>query len=220
MKNFERVTKMMKFYFSTATCSTACHIAIEELALDFTPVEVSWKRDLNVIELNKINPLGAVPVLISDQGKILTQNTAILEYLADQKPSAHLLAEPGTWERRETMSWVAFVASDLQKAFAPFFQAKNMTTSESVQKEIFNFTTNKIKVLLDYIEEKLTDKDYIIGKQFTIADAYLFTILGWTKWMKISTLEHKNITSYMKRIFDRPAVQKVLKKENLLDYLQ
>lgn len=210
----------MKFYFSTATCSTACHIAMEELGPDFTPVEVSWKRELNVAELNKLNPLGAVPVLVSEHGKTLTQNTAILEYLADQKPSAHLLAEHGTWERNETMSWVAFVASDLQKAFSPFFQAKSISTSESVQKEIIDFTTNRIKVLLDYIEQKLAGKDYIMGKQFTIADAYLFTILGWTKWVKISTLEHKNITSYMKRVFDRPAVQSVLKKENLLDYLQ
>jgi glutathione S-transferase len=211
---------MMKLYFSTATCSTACHIAMEELGLNFTPVEVSWKNNLNVTELNSLNHLGAVPVLISEQGKTLTQNTAILEYLADQKPSAHLLAEHGTWERTETMSWVAFVASDLQKAFTPIFQAKNISPSESTQKDIIDFTTKRINVLLDYIEQNLVGKDYIIGKQFTIADAYLFTILGWTKWIKISTLEHKNITTYMKRVFERPAVQSVLKKENLLDYLQ
>ena len=211
---------MMKLYFSTATCSTACHIAMEELGLEFTPVEVSWKRDLNVAELNKLNPLGAVPVLVSDQGKTLTQNTAILEYLADQKPSAHLLPERGTWERSETMSWVAFVASDLQKAFSPFFQAKSITESESAQKEITEFASKKVQALLDYIEQKLAGNDYIMGKQFTIADAYLFTVLGWTKWVKISTLGHKNITNYMKRVYDRPAVQSVLKKENLLDYLQ
>lgn len=134
---------MMKLYFSTATCSTACHIAMEELGLEFIPVEVSWKRNLNVDELNKINPLGAVPVLISEQGKTLTQNVAILEYLADQKPSAHLLAEPGSWERNETISWVTFVASDLQKAFNPFFHSKDMTASESAQKEIRDFTTKK-----------------------------------------------------------------------------
>jgi glutathione S-transferase len=211
---------MMKLYFSTATCSTACHIAMEELGLDFIPMEVSWKRDLNVTELNKLNPLGSVPVLISEQEKTLTQNTAILEYLADQKPSAHLLAEQGTWERSETISWLAFVASDLQKAFSPFFQTEKMTKSESAQKEIKDFTTERIQVLLTYIEQKLAGKDYIMGKQFTVADAYLFTVLGWTKWVKISTLEYKNITSYMKRVFDRPAVQRVLKKEDLLDYLQ
>lgn len=211
---------MMKFYYSTATCSTACHIAIEELGLDYTPIEVSWKREINVAELNKLNPLGSVPVLVSEQGKTLTQNTAILEYLADQKPSAHLLGEHGTWERNETMSWVAFVASDLQKSFSPFFHAKHITTSEANQKEMIDYYTKKLQNLLTYIEEKLTGKDYIMGKQFTIADAYLFTILGWTKWVNISTKEHKNITSYMKRVFDRPAVQKVLKKEGLMDYLQ
>lgn len=211
---------MMKFYFSTATCSTACHIAIEELGLDYTPIEVSWKRNLNVAELNKLNPLGSVPVLVTDQGKTLTQNTAILEYLADQKPSAQLLEKQGTFERNETMSWVSFVASDLQKAFTPFFQAKNITVSESSQKEIIDFYTKKLHDLLNYIEDKLTNKDYIMGKHFTIADAYLFTILGWTKWVKISTKDHKNITNYMKRVYDRPAVQKVLNKEGLIDYLQ
>lgn len=210
----------MKFYFSTATCSTACHIAIEELGLDYTPIEVSWKRNENVAELNKLNPLGAVPVLVSEQGKILTQNIAILEYLANQKPSAHLIAEQGTWERSETISWMSFVASDLQKAFSPFFQSKNMTASEAAQKEILDFTTKKIQDLLKYIDQKLDGKEYIIAKQFTIADAYLFTILGWTKWVKISTIEYKNITSYMKRVFNRPAVQSVLKKEGLMDYLQ
>ncbi|KAB8038727.1 glutathione transferase GstA [Silvanigrella paludirubra] len=211
---------MMKFYFSTATCSTACHIAIEELGLDYTPIEVSWKRNLNVAELNKLNPLGSVPVLVTDQGKTLTQNTAILEYLADQKPSAQLLEKQGTFERNETMSWVAFVASDLQKAFTPFFHAKNITASETNQKEIIDFYTKKLHDLLSYIEDKLTNKEYIMGKNFTIADAYLFTILGWTKWVKINTKDHKNITNYMKRVYDRPAVQKVLNKEGLIDYLQ
>lgn len=211
---------MMKFYFSTATCSTACHIAIEELGLDYTPIEVSWKRNLNVAELNKLNPLGSVPVLVTDQGKTLTQNTAILEYLADQKPSAQLLEKQGTFERNETMSWVSFVASDFQKAFTPFFHAKNITASEINQKEIIDFYTKKLNDLLNYIEDKLANKEYIMGKNFTIADAYLFTILGWTKWVKISTKDHKNITNYMKRVYDRPVVQKVLNKEGLIDYLQ
>ncbi|WP_186647137.1 glutathione S-transferase family protein [Fluviispira vulneris] len=211
---------MMKFYFSTSTCSTSCHIALEELSLEYTPIEVSWKRDQNVAELNKLNPLGAVPVLISSQGKTLTQNTAILEYLADQNPTAQLLAAHGTWERSETMSWVAFVASDLQKAFTPFFQAKDISQSETAQKEIKDFAAKKINSLLEHIEKNLAGKDYIMGNQFTIADAYLFTIIGWTKWVQISTLNFKNITNYMKRVYERPAVQSVLKKENMLDYLQ
>ncbi|APJ05044.1 hypothetical protein AXG55_02075 [Silvanigrella aquatica] len=209
----------MKFYFSTATCSTACHIALEELGLEYTPIEVSWKRDQNVAELNKVNPLGAVPVLITKQGKTLTQNAAILEYLADQNPTAKLLAEKDSFERNQTMSWVAFVASDLQKAFSPFFQSKEMADTESAQNQIKEFAAKKIHSLLDYIEQNLVGKDYIIGNHFTIADAYLFTILGWTKWVKISIVGHKNITSYMKRVFERPAVQNVLKKENLTDYL-
>ena len=207
----------MKFYYSSATCSTACHIALEESGLNYTPVEVSWERKLNVEELDRLNPLGAVPVLVSEQGKALTQNTAILEYIADLSPKSGLLPAPGTWERAETMSWVAFVAADLQKSFGPLFQAESMTESKTAQAEIEKFALGKIHDLLKHIDQNLAGKDFIVGNQFTIADAYLFVVTGWCKWVDISIDQYRNLSSYRGRIYERPAVQKVLKIEDLLD---
>lgn len=211
---------MMKFYYATETCSMACHIVLEELGIPHTPIEVSFRKKINVKELEEHNPLGAVPTIVTEQGKILTQNVAVLEFLADLKPGGKLLADRGNWERNEVMSWVGFIASDLQRGFDPFFQAEEMTQSEPAQKEIVQYTAKKLREKLEYINHSLSGREYIVGKQFTIADAYLFTILGWTKWLDVRNSDYPHITAYMKRVFERPAVQSVLKKDDLLDYIQ
>ena len=200
----------MKLYYSTQTCSTACHIAMEEAGLKYTPVEVSWKRNVNVTELSAVNPLGSVPALVSDQGKVLTQNAAILEYIGDLSPTSNLLAKPGTWERYETMSWVSFVASDLHKAFSPFFRLKDMTTSETAQQEIKKFVAKNVMNYLDHVDKNLAGKTFITGSTFTIADAYLYVIAGWAQFVDIDVSTYKNLGGYMNRVGTRPAVQKVM----------
>ena len=207
----------MKLYYSSGACSTSCHIAAEEAGIAYTGIEVSWDKNQNVAELEKLNPLGAAPVMVSDQGKVLTQNMAILEYIADSMPASKLLAEKGTWERVETMSWLSFVASDFHKAFGPLFQATAMSTSDAAQAEIKNYAVGNINKYLEHLDQNLAGKDYIMGKQFTIADSYLFVVLGWCKWLEIKTDGYKNVTGYMGRVFERPAVQKVMKLEDLLD---
>lgn len=210
----------MKFYYSTATCSTASHIALAEAGLDVTPIEISWKRNLNVDELAKVNPLGAVPALVTDEGNVLTQNAIILEYIADAKPGSHLLARHGSAERLETLSWLAFATADLHKAFVPILAAHRITSSDATKKELRDFATQNIAKYLSHIESNLEAKEFITGKQFTIADAALFVFIGWTKWAEIKTSPYKNISAYMKRIYQRPAVQRVLENEGLMDYLQ
>jgi glutathione S-transferase len=190
---------------------------MEEAGMTYTGIEVSWDKNSNVAELEKLNPLGVAPVLVSEQGKTLTQNVAILEFIADSKPSAHLLAEKGTWERAETMSWLSFVASDFHKAFVPLFAADAMSTSDAARAEIKSFAVKNINGYLEHLDKNLAGKDYLMGKQFTIADSYLFVVLGWCKWMDIKTDGYKNVSSYMSRVFERPAVQKVMKIEDLLD---
>ena len=200
----------MKLYYSTGSCSMSCHIALEEAGLTYTGVEASWDRNENIQEIEKLNPLGVVPVFVNDQGKVLTQNAAILEYIADAKPDSRLLADKGTWERVETASWLSFVAADFHKAFGPLFMASQMATSPDAQNEIKVFTREKIKGYLEYLNTNLAGKDYLTGKTFTIADAYLFTVLGWCKWLEVPTSGFANVTSYMKRVLARPAVQKVV----------
>lgn len=203
----------MKFYYSTETCSLVTHIILQELGASFTPVEVSWSRDLNVKELEKLNPWGSVPTLQTDQGIVITQNIAILEYLADQNPQKELLAKPGSVERAQTMSWLAYAAADFHKSFSPIFQAEKYSDDEDTQNRIKEIGVKGVRDHLDYLNQSLEAKDFITGHRFTIADAYLFVILGWCEWAQINIAEYKNVKSYYGRVWERPAVQKALKAE-------
>lgn len=211
----------MKFYHSTQTCSTVSHIILEETGHAYTPVEISWKRNLNVDALAKVNPLGAVPVLELDDGRILTQNPTILEYLADAKPETQLLAKAGTKERLETTSWLVFASADFQKAYTPYFVANRLTTEDPLaKKELRDYAIKNITKYLDYVEANLAGKEYIVGNKFSVADAALFVFIGWTSWVEVKTAPYKNISAYMKRIYARPHVKKVLEREELLNFIQ
>ncbi|MGZ6477503.1 MAG: glutathione S-transferase family protein, partial [Bdellovibrionota bacterium] len=195
------------------------HIALEEAALPFTGVEVSWSRNLNVSELAKVSPLGAVPALEID-GKLLTQTPAILEYIAEAAPTKNLLAKAGSFERLETLSWVAFASADFQKAYAPIFLARRLNLDDKAKAELRTSSLKNVEKYVAHLDANLAGKDFIMGKQFTIADAALFTFLGWTTWVEFDTTPYKNVTAYMKRIYARPAVQKVLKAEELLGFVK
>ncbi|MGZ3694669.1 MAG: glutathione S-transferase family protein [Bdellovibrionota bacterium] len=209
---------MLKFYYSTVTSSTATHIALAEAGAEFTPVEVSWQRNVNVDELAKVNPLGTVPA-VSVDGKPLTQTIAIMEYIADNHPKAKLLPAPGTFERAEAMSWLAFCSSDLQKSFAPLFRLRfnKWEVAAEAKQEIQKKVTAEIHNYLAHVEKNLAGKDFITGKNFTVADCLLFINLGFTKFAEIDLKAYKNIPAYLKRVSQRPAVQKVLKEEGMLE---
>ena len=201
---------MNKLFYSHSTCSTASHIILEESGLPYEGIEVSWKKKLNVSELDQLNTLGAVPVFVTAQGQVITQNTAILEFIADQVPEKNLLSKAGTVERAQTMSWVSFVAADLQKAFVNHFRSDVLTTIIEAQKELENHATRSVKDLLAHIESSIGDRTYITGDHFTIADAYLFVISGWAEWIEIDLSEYKKLSHYRARIAERPSVKKIL----------
>lgn len=211
---------MLKFYYSTVTGSTATHIALREAGAEFTPVEISWSRNVNVEELNKVNPLGVVPA-ISVDGKPLTQTLAIMEYIADNHPKAKLLGAPGSWERAQAMSWLAFCSSDLQKSFAPLFRLRNKwVVDDKAKQEIKTHTVADVQKYLEHVDKNLAGKDFITGPSFTVADCLLFINLGFTKFAEIELTPYKNIHGYMKRVSQRPAVQQVLKEEGMLEMFQ
>jgi glutathione S-transferase len=212
---------MMKFYYSTFTGSTATHVALREAGVEFTPVEISWQRNMNVDELAKVNPLGAVPA-ISVDGKPLTQTIAILEYIADKNPKANLLPAPGTWERAEAVAWMAFCNADLNRAYGPLFQIRmnRWEIPDAAKTEIKNKVTEQIHKYLQYVEQGLAGKDFIMGKNFTLADPLLFMSLGLAKFSEIDMKAYKNIPAYTKRVLARPIVQQVLKEEGMLDMFQ
>lgn len=203
----------MKLFYATETCSMTCVNAIKELGIPCSLIEVSFKQNQNVDELNRLNPLGLTPTLVTDSGRVLTQNVAILEYLADQKPESGLLAPVGTIERAETVAWMSFVAAELQKAFIPAFRAESMAENPEAQKQIENFARSSVQSYLEYVDQSLKGKSFIHASGFTIADCYLFVILGWSEWIDIDLKQYKEITAYRKRVSDRPAIQQALALE-------
>ena len=209
----------MKFYYSTATCSTVSHIALAEANLEFTPVEVSWKRKVNVEELEKVNSLGAVPALVTNDGITITQNAAILEYIANLKPEKHLMPTLGSADHVLATRWISFATADLQRAFLPALGAARMTSNEAAKAELKEFALKNVDKYLNYIDANLSGKEYILGREYSAADIALFVFIGWCKWAEVKTSPYKNVHAYMKRIYERPAVKRILTEEGLADYL-
>jgi len=207
---------MLTFFYSTGTCSTISHIALEEAEIPFEGIEVSWQRNLNLEKLAEINPLGQVPVLMID-GRPLTQGLAILQYISDQNPSKKLLPEKGTAEYYQALSWLSFAAADYQKSFLPFFMAPRWTDSTEAQTQIKKNATQSVDQYLALLEKSLEGKDYILGKQFSLIDAYLFVVTSWCKFTRVPVANYPNVKKYLHRIFERPAVKRVLTKEDLLN---
>lgn len=211
---------MFKFYYATQTSATATRIALEEAKMPYEGVEVSWQRNVNVEELAKVNPLGQVPAAVIN-GKPVALTMALMEYIADNSPKAGLLPPAGSVERAEAMMWLAFCSSDLQKSFAPIFRMKfkRWELNADAQKVLTAKVTEEITKLVEHVDKNLAGKDFITGKNFTVADCLLFINLGFSKFLEFDLAPYKNCTAFMKRVGARPAVQKVLKEENMLDMI-
>ena len=163
----------------------SCHIGLEESGLPHDLVALDWDKNQNVAELERLNPLGCVPVLVDNEGRSLTQNEAILQLIADLAPSKKLLAPVGTWERAETLAWLSFVAADLHKAFSPLFIVDRVYKGEETKKEIRAATTANVQKHLEHVNAHLAGRDYLMGSQFTIADCYLFVVASWAEWVNL-----------------------------------
>ncbi len=204
----------MKLYFSPGACCMSCHIVLEESKTPFKLVYAGKKMDEKTrADFLKINPLGAVPTLELDDGKILTQNNAILEYLADQKPEYQLLDKPGSFERAEIMRWLSFAAADFHKAFGPLFIMSRISTNPDTQKDITNWCFSTIEKYCSLLDTHLKNKTYLACERFTIADAYVFTVYQWTKAVNFATEKFENLNRYSENIAKRPSVLEVHKRE-------
>ncbi|RYZ99316.1 MAG: hypothetical protein EOP11_19630 [Proteobacteria bacterium] len=208
---------MLKFYYSTQTAATAARIALEEAAISYEGIEISWRRNLNVEKLAAVNPLGQVPVVQADFG-VLTQVHAIIEYAADHGGERGLLPAAGTPARDQARAWLSFIASDFQKGFLPIAFAERWTQNTEAQNEIRRAAKEGVDKHLAYINQALAGKSFVLGNDYSLVDAYLFVILGWCKWSGVGLSAHANIAPYLRRVYERPAVQKVLKDEDLLDF--
>jgi glutathione S-transferase len=191
----------MKLYYAPGACSLASHIVLEELGLPFTTEFVSLKRKTTAsgADFNAINPKGYVPVLELDSGGTLTEGPAILQYLADRKPAAGLAPANGTLERYRLQEWLGFINSEIHKPFGPLFDPTASDTAKEAARQ-------RIARRLDYTEQALAGRDFLLGAQFTVADAYLYTVLGWTDGGGIDLGRWPALKAYHARIGARPAV--------------
>jgi glutathione S-transferase len=202
----------MKLYYSPGACSLSPHIVLREAGHSFElqRVDVQAKKlKPGDGDFFAVNPKGQVPVLELDDGDRLTEGPAIVQYLADQKPASGLAPANGTMPRYHLQEWLNFVTSDLHKVFAPLFRP---TTPE----EFVKITKDNLANKFAFLDRHLATHQYLMGDRFTIADAYCFTIVNWTRFKDIDLGRWPNLKSYMDRVAARPKVQEAMKAEGLI----
>jgi glutathione S-transferase len=192
----------MKLYFSPGACSLASHIAALELNLpvDLIKVDLRTKKTVNNADFFAVNKKGYVPALEFDDGNVLTEGVAILQCLADQKPESGLAPANGTKERYKLQEWLTFISSEIHKSYSPLFNAGTPEQTKQV-------CLDKLDKRHEFIAEKLAGQDFLMGKQFTVADAYLFTTMTWAGNFNIDFSKWPVLKNYQERIAARSAVQ-------------
>lgn len=197
----------MKLYFAPMTCSLSPHIVLRELGLPFELIRVNNKTKATADgrDFCDINPKGYVAALVLDNGQVLTEGPAILQYLADQVPDNSLAPANGTWERIRLQELLNFITSEIHGGSAPLF---NADTPEPT-KQIFR---QKLFKRLDYLNKGLVSNNYLLG-DFGLADAYLFTVLKWLPFFNIDVKDWPELASFMNRIEARPSVRAAIAAE-------
>lgn len=200
----------MKLFLKAGACSLSPHIVLEESGLPYETEAVDLKTKVTASGADywAINPKGYVPALQLDSGEVLTEGPAIVQYLADQVPEKKLAPANGTLERYRLQSWLTFIGTELHRSFSPFF---NPASSDDWKAAALS----NLERRLDYVNTQLAGKSYLLGEEFSVADAYLFTILNWTKFIKLDLARWPNVAVYHARVGARPAVQATLKSEGL-----
>lgn len=204
----------MKLYYATGTCSLSPHIVALEagIPLDIERVDIFRKPHVTGAgrDFTKVNPNGYVPVLELDDGSLLTEGAAIVQYLADLRPASKLAPAAGTRERYQLQSWLNFVASELHKMYSPWlFHPEYGAQAQEVAR-------GKITERLVYVEAHLEGAGpYLMGETFTAADAYLFTIVGWSAFAKVDLSAFPRLRAYMDRVGARPKVREAMQAEGM-----
>jgi len=202
----------MKLYYFPGACSLSPHIVAREAGLPIDLVKVDIKHGNKLADgtdFNTINSKGYVPVLELDDGQRLTEGPAIVQYLADRKPESGLAPPAGSMARYRLQEWLNFITSEIHKTFSPMF---NPTSSEDSKQEAREALTRRF----DWLSEQLAGKSYLMDEQFTVADAYLFTVLNWSRWTDIDLGRWPVLQDYVARVAARPKVLEAMKTERLV----
>ena len=202
----------MKLYYFPGACSLSPHIVAREAGLPIDLVKVDIKHGNQLADgtdFATINSKGYVPVLELDDGQRLTEGPAIVQYLADRKPESGLAPPAGSMARYRLQEWLNFITSEIHKVFSPMF---NPASSEDSKREARETLTRRF----DWLSEQLAGKSYLLDGQFTVADAYLFTMLNWSRWTDIDLGRWPVLQDYVARVAARPKVLEAMKVERLV----
>lgn len=201
----------MRLYYSKGACSLACRIIINELNIDcsYTSVNLRTKKTETEEDFLEINPKGAVPVLITNNNEVLTENTVIQQYLADTYKALQLLPEVGNLKRYRVLEWLNFISTELHKGMGILF---NPILPQSIKEEYFYPIIYK---KLAYVNQELTSKTYLLEDHFTLPDSYLFVILLWCRGFKLDMEEYPQLQRYFDDLKNYPAVAKSLQEEHI-----
>jgi glutathione S-transferase len=201
----------MKLYYSPGACSLSPHIALLEAGLPYELVKVDLraKKLENGDDYLKVNPKGQVPALALDSGETVTEGPVIVQMIADQTSAKGLAPKRDSAERYKLLEWLNFITSELHKNFSPLFQPV-------FNDEVKGFFKDRLMGKFKYVDSQLAGRDYLLGKEFSVADGYLFTMLCWADRMQFDLSGLPHLVAYKARVAARPKVQEALTKEGLL----
>lgn len=198
----------MKLYYSPGACSLSPHIVALEAGLKLTleKTDIRTRKTASGQDYLAVNPKGYVPALQLDDGSVLTEGPAIVQFLADKVPTAQLIPAVGTLERYKVLEWLNFIGTEIHKSFSPLFNPAN---SEARKQEAKDLLARRFPLIVN----QLAKTDFLTGSRFSVADAYLFTVLSWAGHVGVELPQA--IKAYLGRVAQRPAVQQALKEEGL-----
>ncbi len=200
----------MKLYFSPGVCSLSPHIVLEESGLAYNTEQVDLRTKITATgaDYSAVNPKGYVPALELDNGVLLTEGPAIIQFLADQVPDRQLAPANGTLARYQLQSWLTFIGTELHKSFTPFFKPDSTPDMKAAAQA-------NLKQRLGYVNTELAGREYLLPEGYSVADIYLFVVLSWARVIKLDLTPWPQLQAFQARVGARPAVQRTLKAEGL-----
>lgn len=201
----------MKLFYARGACSLSPHIVAQEAGIELSlqKVDLKTKTIASEGDFLAINPKGYVPTLQLDDGQVLTEGTAIVQYLADLKPAKGLAPAAGTLARYRLQEWLGFINSELHKTYSPLFRPD---TPAEIRAERQAYLGKRYAI----VEKHLAGRSYLLGDDFTVADAYLFTVTNWAGTVKFDLTPFPNLRKFQERVAARPAVKAAMKAEGLI----
>jgi glutathione S-transferase len=201
----------MKLFYAPAACSLAPHIVLRETALPFSLERVDTGKHLTEhgADYYAVNPKGQVPLLELDDGQRLSEGPVIAQYIADHAARRDLMPEPGTLARYRVMEWQNYITSELHKSFSPLFDAAFDAAAKSRHAAL-------LRKKFEWVDSKLSDDAFLTGDTFTVADAYLFTVASWAKFVALDLSGLRHLQRFLEQVAARPAVREAMRAEGLL----